>query len=387
MRILIGLTYYSPYTSGLTIYGIRLAQALVSAGHQVTVLTSRFDSGLPKEEMLEGVRIIRSNVWMNIGKGPLMPAMTVKAWNLVKVADIVNLHLPQLDAAPIALIARLFRKPVVVTYHCDLVLPKGFINNIANIVSTLAGHIAAGLASAVVQNSRDYAENSRFLRRYLNKLHPIAPPIVLPQVGEVECAAFREKYNIQPGQRLIGMAGRLAAEKGADVLAQAIPAVLDKHPTARVLFSGPYKNVPGEEAVAQKVLPLAEKLGSHWTFLGVLSHQELAAFFRTCEVIVTPSLNSTESYGMVQVESMTCGTPVIATNLPGVRVPVRTTGMGQIVNPGDPAELAQAIIDVLDHPESYRGDASELANISTPEYVAKEYEKLFSSVLSGSLER
>ncbi len=387
MRILLGLTYYSPYTSGLTIYAIRQAQALARIGHQVTVLTSRFDRRLAEEELLEGVHVIRSNVWMNIGKGPLMPGMTVKAWNLVKEADIVNLHLPQLDAAPIVLIARLFRKPVVVTYHCDLVLPKGFINNLANLVSNLAGHTAAGLANAVVQNSRDYAENSRFLKRYLHKLYPIAPPVELPQVREAECAAFREKYHIQPGQRLVGMAGRLAAEKGADVLVQALPAVLEKHPSARVLFSGPYKSVPGEEAIAQKVLPLAEKLGDHWTFLGVLSSQELSAFFRTCEVIVMPSLNSTESYGMVQVESMTCGTPVVASNLPGVRVPVRTTGMGRIVNPGDPEDLAKAIIDVLDRPESYRGDASELANVSTPEYVAKEYEKLFSNYTSGSQER
>lgn len=380
MRILIGLTYYSPYTSGLTIYAVRQAQALVRAGHQVTVLTSRFDRSLPEEEVLEGVRVIRADVWMRIGKGPLMPGMTVKAWSLVRKADIVNLHLPQLDAAPISLIARLFGKPVVSTYHCDLLLPQGFVNRIANAVSNLAGHVAAGLSSAVVQNSRDYAENSSFLRRYLHKLHPIAPPIELPQTGEADHAAFREKYRIEPGQRLIGMAGRLAAEKGADVLAQAMPLILEKHPTARVLFAGPYQNLPGEEAIARKVLPLAERLGEHWTFLGVLSPQELAAFFRSCEVIVMPSLNRTESYGMTQVESMTCGTPVVVSDLPGVRVPVRTTGMGKIVSPGNAAELAQAIVEVLDHPEAYQGDASLLAATSTPEYTAREYEKLFVDV-------
>ena len=69
------------------------------------------------------------------------------AIRLVRQADVVNLHVPQLDAAPIAVTARLLGKPVVLTYHCDMRLPKGFIHGLANQVSHLANHISARMAN------------------------------------------------------------------------------------------------------------------------------------------------------------------------------------------------------------------------------------------------
>jgi glycosyltransferase involved in cell wall biosynthesis len=99
--------------------------------------------------------------------------------------------------------------------------------------------------------------------------------------------------------------------------------------------------------------PALEAAGSHWRFLGVLAPAEMAAFFAACDVTVLPSINSTESFGLVQVESMICGTPVVATDLPGVRVPIRTTGMGRIVPPADSTALAEAVCEVVRNRNSY----------------------------------
>ena len=99
-------------------------------------------------------------------------------------------------------------------------------------------------------------------------------------------------------------------------------------------MQGQYQNVLGEEQYAQKLAPMIESSGEalvvSW---GCFRQQEQAAFFHTSEVLVLPSINSTESFGMVQVEAMTCGTPAVASDLPGVRCPVRETGMGRIVPP------------------------------------------------------
>ena len=97
----------------------------MARGHQVTVLTSRYDP-LPAGELRDGVQVIRPRVLMHVSKGVLMPAMFYWAWVNIRRADVVHLHLPQLDAAYIALICRLLNKPVVLTYHCDLLLPRGF---------------------------------------------------------------------------------------------------------------------------------------------------------------------------------------------------------------------------------------------------------------------
>jgi len=380
MQILIALTYYRPHYSGLTIYAERLACALAERKHHVTVLTSRYDRKLPLREKLDGVEIVRLNVMMHVSKGVLMPSMLTKAWKLIHQADVIHLHLPQLDAAPLAVIAHLLGKPVVLTYHCDLRLPEGLIHFLANQVSHTANHLSAALADVIVTNTRDYAEYSPFLKHYLSKVHTILPPVEVVSITEADREAFKAKVGIQPGHRIIGMAARLATEKGVEYLAEALPLVMHKYPTARVLFQGQYQNVFGEEAYARHLAPMIEQLGEHWTFLGNLSPVEMASFFHECEVTVLPSLNSTESFGIVQVESMTCGTPVIASDLPGVRQPVLMTGMGYVVPPADADSLARAILTVLDHPQVYKNDQHALMERFSPSRVAEEYERLFKEV-------
>jgi glycosyltransferase involved in cell wall biosynthesis len=381
MQIFIGLTYYRPHYSGLTIYAERLARALVRRGHRVTVLTSRFDKKLLPHEVCDGVEIIRPDVLFRVSKGVIMPAMPLRAWELANQADVVNLHAPQLDAALVASISRLKRVPVVLTYQCDLYLPPGLIHSVANYVSNIANHISARMADVIVTTSQDYAEHSGFLKDYLHKVRPVLPPVELAQVSERDMLEFRRKARIEPGQRIIGMAARLATEKGVEYLVQALPKVLEKYPQARVLFVGQYQNVLGEEQYARKLEPLIRELNDHWSFLGLLSPEELAAFYKEAEVLILPSINSTEAFGMVQVEAMICGTPVVATDLPGVRVPVNMTGMGRIVRPKDSQSLAESIIDVLEHKESYSQSPESIVRKFSPDSVAAQYEALFEELL------
>ena len=373
--------YYRPHYSGLTIYTERLARALAKRGHQVTVLTSRFDSSLPAEEHQDGVQIIRPWVMFRISKGVIMPTLPYWALKLIAQADLVNAHVPQPDAALIAMISRLLGKPFVLTYQCDLSLPKGFIHNLANQGSNIANHISSKIADVIVTTSMDYAENSLFLQRYLKKVQPILPPIQLEPVTDENVAAFRAKYGINSDQRIVGMAARLATEKGVEYLIQALPSVLERYPNVRVLFAGQHLDVLGEETYARTLEPLIQKLGNHWTFLGILPSDEWAVFFHEAEVTVLPSINSTEAFGMVQVESMICGTPVLSTDMPGVRQPVKLTGMGRIVPPRNSAALSQALIEILDHPNVYSGDEQSVKDRFSPNVIAEQYETLFNQLL------
>jgi glycosyltransferase involved in cell wall biosynthesis len=383
MRILTTLYYYRPHYSGLTVYTERLARTLASRGHSVTILTSRYDRRLPALEMRDGVTIRRLPVAFRLSKGVILPTMPLWGGRLAATHDVVHLHVPQLDAAPMALCGRFLGRPVVLTYHCDLRLPFSPLNRLAERVSRIADGISARASHAVVANTRDYAEASPFLRRFSDKLVVIPPPaeVAKPSPGVMDRA--REEWGIRPDQVLIGMAARLASEKGAEVLAHAMPRVLEKFPTARVLYVGQYQNVLGEEEYARRLEPLLRSLGEHWAFLGVLDDEQLAAFYSLCQVTALPSLNSTESFGMVQVESMLCGTPVVASDLPGVREPTARTGMGRAVPPGDPEALAQALIEVLGMPDAYSGTSEAIARYSS-ESVALEYERLFERLLRGA---
>jgi glycosyltransferase involved in cell wall biosynthesis len=347
------------------------------------VLTSQYDADLPREEVVDGVRVRRVPVAFRVSKGVVMPTIGVEATREVLNHDVLALHLPQLDAAGMALRARLFGRPSVLTYHCDLLLPEGLINSVANEVVDLANRAAGALVDRVIAYTEDYATHSPYLSRYMHKLEVILPPVeVAPTSADMVDRFVRE--HRQTDGPAIGIAVRLATEKGVEYLLDALPEILARYPAAEVLFAGQHEHVLGEEEYARRLAPLFERYRQHWTFLGVLDPSQMSAFYSACNVTVLPSVNSTESFGLVQIESMICGTPVVASNLPGVRQPVRTTGMGEVVPLRDSGALAEAILKILATPDDYRKDSAEIADRYSPERCAEHYESLFQELLGGS---
>lgn len=386
MKILTVLTYYRPHTSGLTIYVERLAKSLVKLGHEVTVLTSQYDKSLPQEEIVDGVRIIRIPVLFRVSKGVIMPTFGWMAWKLVSNHDAVHLHLPQFDAAGVALRGRILGKPTLITYHCDLLLPKSLFNRLVNFVVHLMNHTAGVLSDRVCAYTEDFASHSPYLRRYAKKLEVIHPPVVMPPVSDQDVMAFRARVNPENLSPVIGMATRFASEKGVEILLNALSMVMDDYPDAKVLYAGQYQDVMGESQYFQRLLPLIQKYqeNGRWEFLGVLDQEELAQFYSCLDVLVVPSLNSTETFGLVQIEAMIRGTPSIASNLPGVRMPPRLTGMGEVVPIGDSTALAEAIIKITKDPEKYFRPGKEVEDMFDPMVNAAAYQSLYASLLERS---
>ncbi len=107
----------------------------------------------------------------------------------------------------------------------------------------------------------------------------------------------------------------------------------------------------------------------------------MAMFYPNLDVLVLPSLNSTEAFGLVQIEAMINNVPCVASNLPGVRQPVLTHKMGEIAPIGDADGLANAIIKVLSSPIQSKIDPNDIQTRYLPDSIAKEYEDLFSNIL------
>ncbi len=383
MKILTVLTYYRPHTSGLTIYAERLARAFVKRGHQVTVMTTQYDPSLPLEDIMSGVKIIRVPVLFRLSKGVIAPTFGWVATKLVAEHDVVQMHLPQFDAPGVALRGRLFGKPAVLTYHCDLLLPPGLFNRFVNLVVKWQNNMAALLSNQIVTYTQDYADHSSYLSRYKYKLRTILPPVELPTPKPGAVKAFAEAHHTSDLKPVIGMAARFAAEKGVEVLLDALPVILEKYPQAQVLFAGTYQNVMGEQAYAERLMPRIHKFESqgHWTFLGNLTPEQMAAFYPNLDVLVIPSLNSTEAFGLVQIEAMMNDVPSVASALPGVRMPVRMHGMGRITKIGEAASLAESVLEVLNEPQRFRGDIESIKKSYHPDTVAAEYEKLFEGLM------
>lgn len=383
MKILTVLTYYRPHTSGLTIYAERLAQAFVKRGHDVTVMTTQYDSTLPRQETMDGVKVTRVPVAFRLSKGVIAPTFGLVATKLVWQHDVVQMHLPQFDAPGVALRGRLFGKPAVLTYHCDLQLPSGLFNRFVNLVVDIQNNLAGIFSDHIVTYTQDYADHSPYLSRYTAKLTPILPPVELPEPAPGAVQAFADEHLVKDRRPVIGMAARFASEKGLEVLLDAMPAILEKYPYAQVLFAGQYKNVMGEHAYATRLMPRIREYetGGHWKFLGILNPKQMAAFYPNLDVITVPSLNSTEAFGLVQIEAMMHGVPSVPSALPGVRQPVRMHGMGRVAEIGDSASLAEAILEVLNEADRFKQNPAEIARQYDPNTIAIEYEKLFDRIL------
>jgi glycosyltransferase involved in cell wall biosynthesis len=274
------------------------------------------------------------------------------------------------------------RKPVVLTYHCDLKLPEGLFNKLVNAVVHFQNNLAGSLADKIITYTRDYAEHSPYLLRFREKVATILPPVVLPPVIAEESETLAEKYQTQTRRPVIGMAARFASEKGVEVLLDALPIVWKRYPEAQVLFAGQYQNVMGEEAYFERLRPRIERYQreGRWHFLGVLSPREMSAFYENIDVLVVPSLNSTEAFGLVQIEAMLHNVPCVASALPGVRQPVRMHNMGEVAAIGSAEELAAGLLKIFDQRENYHCDLAALARTYDPDHVAQAYEKIFAEL-------
>jgi len=136
---------------------------------------------------------------------------------------------------------------------------------------------------------------------------------------------------------------------------------------------------------AREKLEVIARLGDRWRFLGPLDPlAEMPAFLGALGCLVLPSVNSTESFGLVQVEAMLSGTHVVASDLPGVRTVARTTGMGELAAPGDAAGLADAVGRVLEQPDAYARPRSAIEREYALATTVGRYEALFERLVGAT---
>ncbi len=376
MKILVALQYYVPHRTGLTLHVQRIAEALAARGHRVTVLTARFDPSTPRdEEVVNGVRVVRLWAPVRVSRGMVMPAYPWAAAALVRQHDVVSLHTPAAETALFGLYTRWLRRGLVITHHGDLVLPAGAVNRVVQRVTLGLFRVAARRAHHLIAYSSDYAKFSTWLDGHLDRTTPVYPPIVIPDPDPVRVRELRSEWleGAPDGALLVGYAGRFVEEKRPDVLIRALPALHRERPGSRIVFAGQYRL--RYERYFERHRDLVDGHAPHLRFLDLITDPaELAAFYAACDVLALPS--DSECFALVQVEAMRCGTPVVATDIPGARVVVGETGMGEIVPPGDPEALGGALLRVASDRGRYHRTAAEIDAVFDLERTVSEYERL-----------
>lgn len=378
MRILSTLTYYHPHWTGLTVVARRLAEGLAARGHTVTVLASRHDQQLPRRERLNGVLVVRVPTLGRISRTMVMPSYPLALVREVRRCDIVHLHTPMPETALVAAIARMLRKPVVITHHGDVVMPsEGALNRIVQGVMDAVILSGMRLSDRVVVHTTDYRDHSRFLAPVAGKVDAIYPPVELPEPDPENVERWRRELGLAD-RRAIGFAGRFVEEKGFDYLLQAMPLVRERIPEAHFVFAG--ETAITYERFFERWRPLWERQRDGLTELGLIPDaQRMADFYAMCDAFVLPS--RTDCFAIVQVEALLAGTPLVTSDIPGAREVVRATGAGTLVPAGDPAGIAEGIARVLADPDRYRPTASAVRAVFDPQRSLEGYEELMAGIL------
>lgn len=376
MKILVGISYYYPNVSGLTLYAKRIAEEMSARGHEVRVLTSHHDKALPSAEKRSNVFIKRLWTPFVLGRGPIMPTYIYEAFKQARWADVVNLHAPQFEGFFLAIFAKVLGKKVVMTHHCELSNWPGLVNQITEKTAYLSLLMQGVFSDKIVSYTEDYAENSKYLKRFQNKLMFILPPVKLePKPDSKILNKFpNAKYKI-------GFAGRIAKEKGIQHLIKALP-YLNKTlgNDLKLLLAGPSDQVIGG-GYKSELARLVRKYKTQVVFVGTLSQKQMPSFYEHIDVLVLPSTQKIESFGFVQVEAMLSGCPVVASDMPGVRIPIRLTKMGKTAEPGNSRELAKSMVKVLKNKKKYQSKSKVARSTFVFKKTIDFYEKLYTDLL------
>lgn len=332
MKILIVLTYYTPYMSGVTEFARMLGEDLVQR-HQVTVLTTQHDASLPAETMINGVRVVRAPVFARLHKGVLSWRFVTWFRRLSRENDVVNLHMPMLESGLLSILVP--RRKLVVNYQCDMAVVGGLMDRLAVNVTRASCWIATRRARDVGVLTHDYAASSSWLGGVRHKQHEVLAPMkIMP---------WLEPRGADDGVFRFGFVGRFVVEKGLPVLLEAFANIRQQYgDKVRLILVGDTHNVAGG-SVMDVIHGKIASLGDAVEVRGRVSEDELRAFYAQLDVLVLPSVNRYEAFGMVQLEAMQSGARVLASNLPGVRTIVQNTGNGEVVPIGDAPALAAAM--------------------------------------------
>ncbi len=340
MRIAILVCAYPPFKGGIGNAAAGHAGALVELGHEVDVLCPAHDSA-PGTSAVDGVTVRRLRPVVSHGLSAFLPGLARRVGDY----DGLLLEYPFFGGAePAVLGARLSKIPYLVYFHMDVIW-----GGVRGAFLAVHRHIGAPWvlrgARQVLVSSFDYARHSSIAHLNLPNLcelpysvdtHAFTPAAV--------SAERRRELGIdleRPVVLFVGTMNDAGTFKGVDRLLSAM-AQGGLGERAQVVLAGEGNRRPGYMRMAAESLPEGS-----YRFTGGVSDDDLRDLYRAAAVTVLPSVTSEEAFGIVLIESMACGTPVVASALPGMRGVIGSDA-GIAVPPGDVPRLARAISDVLD---------------------------------------
>ena len=313
--------------------------------------------------------LICCHTWLKAAATMISPAMIFTLRKVCRQYDIIHVHHPDPMAA-LALALSGYKGKVVLHWHSDIQKQKYLLKLYRPLQDWLLRR-----ADLIVGTSPVYLDESPFLKNVQQKTVclPIGVPPVLPEPEAAD--RICQQYG---GKKIVFALGRLVAYKGFTHLVEA----------ARFLKDDYVVLIGGTGALEQALCQQIKRLGleNKVVLLGRIPDRDLPAYFGACKVFCLPSVQKTEAFGIVQIEAMSCGKPVVATRIPQSGVPwVNKHGVsGLNVMPGNAGELARAIQDIADNESVYDKYSTAAKNrywdIFTNEHMIDKCKRIYNNL-------
>ncbi len=350
MRIAIVTPTFPPYAGGIGKVAAYNAKELVKLGQEVTIFTPWYQE--VKKEEFEELKIQRIKPLISFGNAALIPKLS----RLLLDFEIIHLHYPFFGGAEIIwLKAKRFKKrniKIVLHYHMDVVgegLMKIFFSFHTKII--LPQIIKA--VDKVIFTSLDYGWNSNIANlvkrkpeKFIEVPNGVDSKDFKPETKNLE---FLTRHKIDPDQKVVLFVGGLDKAhyfKGVEYLIEAMSRLRQSNYSWRLIIAGEgelkkeYQDLAGQLNIANKTV-----------FTGYVPNEDLPKYYNLADIVVLPSIDKSEAFGLTLVEAMSCAKPVVASNLAGVRSVFTPEVEGLLAEPKNSDDLATKINYLLSNAE------------------------------------
>ena len=324
--------FYYPHTGGIEKVVQQLAEGLNDKTNMDVLVC--MEKGKTKTEIINGVKVIRANSLGVLFSVPISIIFLWKLKRLSKEKDVMHFHMP-FPVGDLGCLLSGFKGKVVVWWHSDVVRQKLLMKFYRPIMEKFLRR-----ADVIIVATQGHIDGSDVLPKYREKC-VIIPFGVDPMIWEKSSEYLREQIPTKRENVQMLFVGRLVYYKGCDVLLEAFRSVVGAELT--LIGSGDLEAELKERA---KQAGIEDRVH----FLGAVDDEQLSRAFADCDVFVLPSVLKSEAFGLVQIEAMAYGKPVINTNLPSGVPYVSLDGItGLTVPPSDSKALSAAMQWMVDH--------------------------------------
>ena len=346
--------HYLPFLGGVEVNTHEICKRLVRDGFEVEVLCER-EKGTAKNEVIDEVKIHRvfnfRLIKLKYDIGRIAPKMFLSA--LKNDADIIHAHAYGFFPTYASSFSN---KPVVITTHSDpsaKIFP--FWDLSRTIPLTLCDHV---VATTEMERLHLISRGVRPMKISVINNGITLPPLSMPRIDF-------------PSKIILCLARLDIAHKGQDILLEAMPKVISKVPDVQLWVAG-----NGKDAMILKKLAKELKIAERIKFTGPITNPTKSSFLKNCNLLcISPR---TESFGVVYLEAMAYGLPIVTTKVGGIPEVVGDSAL--LVPPNDPSALADAMIQVLSDrhlADSLNKKSLERVKRFDWEVLVKKYEKVY----------